>query len=159
MTTDLTNCMKMNTQLLFISLAVLAGAMIPFQSAMNTQLGKSLQSPYYSALTVFVVAAIGLTFYNLVSQQAVPGSSQFADAPRWSYLGGILGGAYILLIVICAPKLGIGNVTLMVLLGQVFAALLIDQFGLLNAPIHAITWQRIVGVLLVLVGVYIVRTF
>jgi len=151
--------MKMNTQLLFISLSVLAGAMIPFQSAMNTQLGKSLQSPYYAALTVFVVAAISLTLYNLVSQQALPNSGQFADAPRWSYLGGILGGAYILLIVICAPKLGIGNVTLMVLLGQVIAALLIDQFGLFNAPVHVISWQRIAGVLFVIVGVYMVQTF
>ncbi|GAA4411139.1 DMT family transporter [Nibrella viscosa] len=151
--------MKMNTQFLFILLAVLAGAMIPFQSAMNTQLGKSLQSPYYSALTVFVVAGIGLTLYNLVSRQALPGSNQFANAPQWSYLGGILGGTYILLIVICAPKLGIGNVTLMVLLGQVIAALLIDQFGLLNSPVHTISWQRVVGVLLVILGVYIVRRF
>ena len=151
--------MKMNTQLLFIVLAVLAGAMIPFQSAMNTQLGKSLQSPYYSALTVFVVAAIGLTLYNLVSQQTLPGSSQFTNAPWWSYLGGILGGTYILLIVICAPKLGIGNVTLVVLLGQVIAALLIDQVGLLNAPVHRINWQRVAGVLLVIAGVYVVRKF
>lgn len=149
----------MNQSLSFIALAVLAGAMIPFQSAMNTQLGKSLQSPYFSALTVFVVAAIGLTIYNLVSRQPLPGGAQFAGAPWWGYLGGVLGGAYILLIVICAPRLGIGTVTLMVLLGQVLAALVIDQFGLLNAPLHALTWQRAVGVLLVLIGVYIVRSY
>lgn len=151
--------MKMSNQLLFILLAVLAGAMIPFQSAMNTQLGKSLQSPYYSALTVFVVAAVGLGLYILVIRQAVPGSGQFADAPLWSYLGGVLGGAYILLIVICAPQLGIGNVTIMVLLGQVLAAMLIDQFGLLNAPLHSLNWQRLLGVVLVVAGVYIVRKF
>lgn len=151
--------MKMSNQLLFILLAVLAGAMIPFQSAMNTQLGKSLQSPYYSALTVFVVAAVGLGLYILVIRQAVPGSGQFADAPLWSYLGGVLSGAYILLIVICAPQLGIGNVTIMVLLGQVLAAMLIDQFGLLNAPLHSLNWQRLLGVVLVVAGVYIVRKF
>ncbi|WP_266363285.1 DMT family transporter [Tellurirhabdus rosea] len=149
----------MSNQLLYILLAVGAGAMIPFQSAMNTQLGKSLQSPYFSALTVFVVAAVGLGIYNAVTQQALPATSRFAEAPGWSYVGGVLGGAYILLIVICAPRLGIGNVTLMVLLGQVLAALLIDQFGLLNAPVHVITWQRLAGVLLVVAGVYIVRTY
>lgn len=146
-------------QLLFLGLALLAGGMIPFQSAMNSQLGRSLQSPYYSALTVFVVAAIGLTVYNLATQQATPALSQFTSAPAWSYLGGLLGGTYILLIVICAPKLGIGNVTIMVLLGQILAAMLIDQFGLLKAPLHPINWQRLVGVGLLIAGVYIVRKY
>ena len=148
-----------DNQLLSLALALLAGGMIPFQSAMNSQLGRSLQSPYYSALTVFVVATIGLTLYNLVSQQPAPTLSLFAEAPRWSYLGGVLGGAYILLIVICAPKLGIGNVTIMVLLGQLLAAMLIDHFGLLNATLHPINWQRLVGVVLLIVGVYIVRNY
>lgn len=149
----------MNNQLIFLLLSLLAGAMIPFQSAMNSQLGKSLQSPYYSALTVFVVAAIGLLLYNLLTQQPLPRSSQFADAPNWSYLGGILGGTYILLIVICAPRLGIGNVTIMVLLGQIVAAMIIDQFGLLNAAVHTINWQRLVGLCLLVAGVYLVRKF
>lgn len=148
-----------DNQLIFLALALLAGGMIPFQSAMNSQLGRSLQSPYFSALTVFVVAAIGLTIYNLASQQTVPTLVQFSDAPKWSYLGGVLGGSYILLIVICAPKLGIGNVTIMVLLGQILAAMLIDHFGLLNATLHPINWQRLIGVGLLIAGVYIVRRF
>lgn len=148
-----------DNQLLFLALALLAGGMIPFQSAMNSQLGRSLQSPYYSALSVFVVAAIGLVIYNLLSQQSVPTIQQFAEAPRWSYLGGVMGGIYILLIVICAPRLGIGNVTIMVLLGQVLAAMLIDQFGLLNATLHPINWQRLVGVGLLIAGVYIIRKY
>lgn len=151
--------MKMSNQLLFILLSLLAGAMIPFQSAMNAQLGKSLQSPYYSALTVFVVAFIGLAIYILAARYSTPSGSQFAAAPKWSYLGGIFGGTYILLIVICAPKLGIGNVTVVVLLGQIIAAVFIDQFGLLNAMVHRITWQRLLGVALMIAGVYLVRKF
>ena len=135
----------MNNSILFIILAVSAGAMIPFQSAMNTTLGKNLQSPYFSALSVFIIAAIGLSIYILVPKQTVPNPQQFTNAPKWSYLGGILGGTYILLIVVLAPKLGIGNVTVMVLLGQILAAMIIDQFGLLNATVHSLNWQRIIG--------------
>ncbi|MFX8708248.1 DMT family transporter, partial [Acinetobacter baumannii] len=86
----------------------------------------------------FVIAAMGLSVYILLSRFALPTSIEFSSAPKWSYLGGILGGTYILLIVICAPKLGIGNVTVMVLLGQIVAAIIIDQFGLLKAPVHTI---------------------
>lgn len=149
----------MSDQLSFILLALCAGMMIPFQSAMNAQLGKALQSPYYAALSVFVIAAIGLSLYVLVNRYAVPSTQQFSDAPTWSYLGGVLGGAYILLIVLCAPKLGIGNVTVLVLLGQILSALIIDQFGLLRAPVHTINIQRIIGVILVIAGVYLVKKF
>jgi bacterial/archaeal transporter family-2 protein len=151
--------MKMNSSIIYIVLALLAGIMIPFQSAMNAQLGKTLQSPYYAALTVFIVAAIGISLYILASKFALPTTTQFTAAPKWSYLGGILGGSYILLIVICAPKLGIGNVTVMVLLGQLLAAIIIDHFGLLGATIHLLNWKRLVGVALLITGVYLVKKY
>jgi transporter family-2 protein len=151
--------MKMDNAILFIVLALSAGIMIPFQSAMNAQLGKALQSPYYSALTVFLVAAAGLFVYITIMRYSIPSVQQINVAPKWSYLGGIFGGAYILLIVICAPKLGIGNVTVLVLLGQILSAIVIDQFGLLNAPIHSLNWQRVIGVILVIAGVYLVKKF
>ncbi len=151
--------MKMNIQILFISLALCAGMMIPFQSAMNAQLGKTLQSAYFSALTVFVVAMISLALYVLVFRHPVPSVQNFRSAPLWGYLGGILGAAYILLIVICAPKLGIGNVTVMVLAGQLVAAMVIDHWGLLNTPVHPINWPRVAGILLMAAGVYPVKKF
>jgi bacterial/archaeal transporter family-2 protein len=151
--------MKMNITLLLILVAIAAGAMIPFQSAMNTTLGKNLQSPYFSALSVFVIAAFGLLIYIFITKQTVPSIAQFLSAPKWSYLGGILGGTYILLIVILAPKLGIGNVTVLVLMGQIIAAMLIDHFGLLGATTHIINWQRFLGVILLCTGVFLIKKF
>lgn len=151
--------MKMNQTILFVALAILAGAAIPFQSAMNASLGKSLQSPYFSALTVFMVAFIVMTVYIAVSRQSIPMYSQFVIAPKWSFLGGILGAVYILLIVILAPKLGIGNVTVMVLMGQVLAVVVIDQFGLLGASVHPINWPRFLGIVLLCAGVFLIKKY
>jgi transporter family-2 protein len=151
--------MKMSNPIFFIILSLAAGMMIPFQSAMNAALGKSLQSPYFSTLTVFLVAAAGISLFMLVSRQPVPAMQQFSSAGWWSYLGGVLGGAYILLIVLCAPRLGIGNVTVLVLLGQVISAVCIDHFGLLHTQVHPINWQRLAGVLLIVAGVYFVKKY
>ncbi len=151
--------MKMIHSILPVILAISAGAMIPFQSAMNTALGRNLQSPYFSALSVFIIAAIGVTLYIMLTRQAVPAAMKFSTAPVWSYLGGLLGGAYILLIVLLAPKLGIGNVTVLVLMGQVLAAMVIDQFGLLHTAVHPINWQRAAGVVLLCAGVFLIRKF
>ncbi|WP_147277066.1 DMT family transporter [Runella aurantiaca] len=149
----------MNNSILYIMLAITAGVLIPFQSAMNSALGKGLQNPYFSALTIFIVAVIGLSAYIILSRQTVPNMTHFAAPPKWSYIGGILGGTYVLLVVWLAPKLGIGNVTVLVLMGQVIAAMVIDQFGLLGAPLHPISWQRLIGVVLLCTGVYVIRKF
>lgn len=149
----------MNNPLLFLLLSLLAGMMIPFQSAMNARLGKALQSPYYSALIVFLVAFTGLAIYILLARLPLPSVMQIRSAPATSYLGGVLGGAYILLIVICAPRLGIGNVTVLVLLGQILSAMIIDQWGWLNTQVHPINWQRLLGVLLVIGGVWLVKKY
>ncbi|MFX8727591.1 DMT family transporter [Acinetobacter baumannii] len=39
------------------------------------------------------------------------------------------------------------------------AAIIIDQFGLLKAPVHTINWQRVVGIVLLVVGVYLVKKY
>ncbi len=149
----------MSQTILLTALAILAGAAIPFQSAMNAALGKSLQSPYYSALSVFLVAFIALGTYMLLSRQGFPTTIQFSSAPKWSFLGGILGAIYILSIVILAPKLGIGNVTVLVLTGQVLAAVVIDQFGILGAQVHPINWPRLAGVILLCAGVFLIKKY
>ena len=41
--------------------------------------------------------------------------------------------------------------------GQIVAAALIDQFGLFGALKSALTMQRVIGVVLMLVGTYLAR--
>lgn len=151
--------MRMDTTIYFLFLSVVAGIMIPFQSAMNAQLGRVLHSAYYSTLVVFLVAVCSIGVFIVCSRQAFPSIQSLSNAPVWAYGGGIIGAAYILLIIVCAPKLGIGNVTVLVLLGQMIAALCIDHFGWLQSPVHAINWQRLLGVLMVAGGVYLVKKF
>ena len=43
-----------------------------------------------------------------------------------------------------------------ILAGQIFASILLDHFGLLNLPVHAVTLPRIVGAVLVVIGVIVV---
>ncbi|MBI3396115.1 MAG: DMT family transporter [Spirochaetia bacterium] len=147
------------TTMLYIFLAALAGAIIPFQSGVNAQLGKSLDSPIYATLMVFVTGTVGIAVYIVAGMQSLPSVSQFSEAPKWTYLGGILGAVYIMLVVVCAPRIGIGSVTIAILLGQVVAALVIDQFGLLGTPVHPISAVRFLGVCLTAAGVILVQMY
>jgi len=74
--------------------------------------------------------------------------------PFYYYLGGSLIAFYVLSITWVAPQWGIGNAVAFVLLGQLISMASIDHFGLLGAPMHAITPQRTFGLILMAIGVF-----
>jgi bacterial/archaeal transporter family-2 protein len=146
-------------QILWILLAIFAGVMIPVQTSFNTALSKSLGSPFLSSLVVFIVAAIAVIITIAVTKTGLPGIETMQSAPWWSWFGGILGGAYIVILIFLTPKLGVGTVTGLVVAGQIIAAVIIDHFGLLNFPVHELSIYRIAGVLMMIGGVILVRQF
>lgn len=149
----------MTNQLLWIALAILAGAMIPVQTASNTALGKSLGHPFWSSFAVFIVAMLAIAATILVTRIDLPTGAAIWSAPWWAWLGGLLGAVYIFLLIYLAPKLGIGTVTALVVAGQILAAVVIDHFGLLNFPVHGLSIYRVAGVALMIAGVTLIRLF
>jgi transporter family-2 protein len=150
---------KMNALWVFMCMALVAGLLIPFQAAMNAGLGKNLGSPYWASLVVFVVAFVAMLLYAMIIRNPAPTASLYAQPSWWMYLGGLLGAGYILMSMIAAGKLGIGNVTVLILTGQMLAALFIDHFGWLNTPVHAMNLARLAGTALVLGGAYLVNKY
>jgi bacterial/archaeal transporter family-2 protein len=65
---------------------------------------------------------------------------------------------YVTTALVAVRELGAGGVTAATISGQLTLSLVIDQLGMLGVDERAITWDRVVGVLLLAVGtVLIVR--
>ena len=145
--------------LFFVLLAILAGAVLPVQAALNGKMGKAVGDPVYAAFISFVVGSIGLFLYLLATKTEL---SAFSDAKGfdWSvWSAGILGAFYVACVIILAPRLGVALTFGLVVTGQLVISLIIDHYGLLGIPVHTLNWQRIVGVLLVVGGVILSRKF
>ena len=61
---------------------------------------------------------------------------------------------YVLGMTWIAPKFGVGNAVAFVLLGQIISMAIIDHFGLFSAIYHPISAQRLVGLALMAIGVF-----
>jgi len=79
-----------------------------------------------------------------------------AKAPFYFYLGGLFIVVYVLGITWVAPRFGIGNAISFVLLGQLISMMTIDQFGLMGAPQISLTLPRLVGLVFMVMGVFLV---
>ena len=60
---------------------------------------------------------------------------------------------YILSITFVAPRFGLGNAILVVLLGQIVSAAIIDATGLMGLAAREVTPTRVLGLIVMAVGV------
>ena len=146
----------MKNDIIFLALALITGALIPIQAATNAQFSKSIGNPFITGLMVFIVGLIGMILFLLISRTAFPMRQQFTSAPVSGYLGGIIVATYVVMITVLVPRIGVGTAIGLIVTGQIICAVLIDHFGLFNVAVRSISLTRIVGMLLMIAGVYLI---
>jgi transporter family-2 protein len=139
-------------------LALLAGAMLPIQAGVNAELARIVGHPVRSALVSFAVGTGAL----LLLAFALTGPSwpwgRMLQAPWWVYVGGLLGAVYVVGVIALAPKLGALLTFALLTAGQFLASMVLDHLGFLY-PRHPVNAARVLGVVLILLGVWLVRRY
>ena len=143
----------------YIVLAILAGAMMPTQAAINNKLAVVVDSPILAALISFFVGTIGILVYAVASGTPLTNLTSIRDAPPIAWIGGLLGAFFVTATVVLVPRLGVAMTFSVIIAGQMIVTLVIDHFGLLGVPVKEVSLARIAGILLITVGVVIIRRF
>ncbi|RZA17951.1 MAG: DMT family transporter [Lysobacteraceae bacterium] len=134
--------------------AVLIGAVLPLQGLINARLGTHIGGPVAAAFVSFLVGTAMLGAYLVATRTplALQGSLKL---PAWVWAGGAFGAIYVACFTLLVPRIGAAGMICLAVLGQVTASLLLDQFGILQAP-RLVDAVRVAGALLVLAGVVLV---
>ena len=75
----------------------------------------------------------------------------------WYMLGaGVFGVILYLTINVTLPKLGSTWMVTLIITGQLIIGVIIDHFGWLGVPVHSVSLSRIIGVLALLGGGYMI---
>ena len=141
----------------FYLLSILAGIAVAFQTGVNSQLRIDTNNPVLTALISFVVGTVALVVLYFMFFKAGPMFPANFPFRWWKFSGGLLGVLYVTAVVIAAPRIGAGNALAFIVAGQFFAAIIIDHYGWMQLPVTPITSYRIVGIVLLLVGVYLIQ--
>ena len=144
---------------LLVPVALVAGMAVPTQFAINTQLRQLVGGTVVAAGLSFLVGTVILFAAATVVNRSVPGLGSMMSAPPWMYLGGLLGAFYVCASIVLTPRLGVATTIGLILAGQVIASMAIDHFGLFGVSVQPASIPRILGALLVIVGVAIVQRF
>lgn len=120
-----------------------------FQGAINAALKDKVGLGPMSAvvhLTGFILSLAVIPFTGGLKLH------NFGKAPFYSYLGGVLNVAIIGGVAWAIAKTGATIGISAILFGQLTTAVVLDHFGLFSLTAIPITWTRLTGVALMLVG-------
>jgi transporter family-2 protein len=146
----------------WIALALLAGAVLPVQGAINALLRPELDGAAFAVGTVsFVVAMLTMAAVFLTTEwargQSKASLSGLAGMPWWGWLGGLAGAAYVTTVFVALPVIGAGATVALTVAGQQAASLAVDQLGLLRLPQRAVSGMRLFGVAMLLPGIVAIK--
>jgi transporter family-2 protein len=138
-------------------LAAFAGAVVPFQSAINSNLARGLGHPLWATLASLLVSVLVLLPVILALRLPLPSLGFISKAPLWMWAGGAFGVCFVALAVMLLPKLGASGFVALALAGQVIASMLLDHFGLFGLVEKQLTVSRVLGALLLIGGVVLIQ--
>lgn len=132
-------------ELLPVLMALIAGAIIAIQQAINGRVGVVTRNAFSAAWFNFI---FGTTALLVASTINIAGSNMSlqspAGAPWWAFTGGALGVIFIATSVWVVPRIGVLLFALISISGQLTGALVLDVFAPTDGT--QLGWQLFVGI-------------
>jgi len=147
-----------NSQLIYALIAISAGIAVPILASINASYGQIIGNVNIAALTLACIAAITILIVVIVSGTKIPDADVFSKTSWWHFTAGCLIAWYILSITFIAPRFGVGNAIIFVVVAQMFTAITIDHFGLFGAAVQALDIKRVSGLIFLIIGVALAKS-
>ncbi len=140
---------------LAVLVGVGAGCLVGMQAPVNSRLGRSVGS-VQAATFSFLVGTLVLLAIAAFVHGGLGQLGKIGRAPWWALVGGLLGAVYVTVALVAVRTLGASGLAAVVITGQLAISVAIDRFGLFGLAKQHIDASRILGLVLLVVGVVLV---
>jgi transporter family-2 protein len=139
---------------LAVLIMAVVGGFIALQAPINAGLGKATGN-FAAAAISFAIGTALLAAIVAVSGK-VGGIGNVTHVEWYYLLGGALGAAYVFSALVLVTEIGAGPVAAATVTGQLITSVALDRLGVLGLDQEPITPGKVLGVLLLLAGTYLV---
>ena len=140
---------------LAVLLGAAAGCLVGMQAPINARLGRTVGALQAASFS-FLVGTFALVSISFVLRGGLGTLGRIGQVPWWALVGGLLGAVYVFIALEAVRTLGASGLTAVVITGQLAISVLVDRFGLLGVARSSIGPQRVIGLVLLLIGVTLV---
>lgn len=143
-------------KLLYYLLPVICGVTIAVQAIVNGQLRVAIGSPLAAAFISFFTGTLLLLLLIAVTRQPVPSLHTLQQVSWVKWTGGLLGAFFVTAVIITIQKIPAANMFALIITSQFITALLIDHFGWFGALHSQAHPVKLLGVVLLITGAYLI---
>lgn len=136
-------------------LMVIAGGFIALQSPINSRLGQAVGS-LQGAFVSFLIGTVVLFVAAALARGGLGRIGHVGEVNAIYLTGGILGAGYVTTALLSVRQLGTGGVIAATIAGELTVGVLVDQFGWFGVTQQVITPTRVLGIVLLALGVLLV---
>ncbi len=140
----------------FYFLPFVIGIALTTQAGINSQLKVAINNPWLAAFISFVVGTVFLGIIIVATRQAIPSATELGNIPLYKYTGGVLGAFIVTGVIFSVQKIGSANSFVLLIGGQMLVALIYDHFALFGLPQSSFNITKLLGVLLLVIGSYLI---
>lgn len=141
---------------IFYLLAAAAGAANPAQAGANAELKKTLHDALPATVVVYLSGLLGVLVLWAFVRQPIPDAEKLAATPWWAWTGGLVSIAATLAGAVFAQKMGSGLFTGISVTASLVMSVILDNYGWIGFKVHPASWPRLVGLALMIVGLWLV---
>lgn len=143
----------MSSNLLFISaVAIIGGVAVALQAQLMGLLDRGLGT----LESVFITYGTGGLIVGLLMLLQRGGNlSLWHSLPWYAFLSGAVGLVIVATIGFSVPRLGLVSAFTLIVAAQFIVGALLDHYGFLGAEVRELNLQKIIGMLILLLGVWL----
>lgn len=125
------------------------GFQVPLVSLMSQRIG-IMESTF--------IVHLGGTIFSGVLLVTVRGGnlSAWQSVPWYALVAGIFGLVVVAASSYTIPRLGVASLVTLLVVGQLIIGVLLDHFGLLGATVRALDLSRVVGIVVLFAGLWLI---
>lgn len=142
----------MEPVILIILIGMVGGAAVGLQSPLASMISQRLgifESVFIVHIGGALIALVPLLFWGGGKL------SQWRSVPWYALVAGIFGLVVISAISYMIPRVGVAAAITTIVAGQLLVGVLLDHFGLLGTSVRTLDLTRILGLIVVLLGVWL----
>ncbi len=138
-----------------VLLTALTGGLVALQAPINSHLGRSIGT-FQTVFLSFAIGALAMAAIAALTRGGLGQLSGVRDVSILYLTGGLLGAAYVGSVLVTVRYIGLGGVTVATISAQLAVAVVVDHFGWLGVEKQPIDLARVMGVVLLAAGTYLV---
>jgi transporter family-2 protein len=143
---------SMNAIVLVILVALAGGVAVALQSPLASMLSQRL-----GVLESIFIIHVGGALLSLVPLLLIGGGrlGQWRSAPWYALCAGVFGVVVIAAVSYTIPRVGVAASVITIVAGQLAVSTFLDQYGLLGTQVRPLEPTRVLGLVVVMLGVWL----